>query len=550
MIRMKRNMFAKSVLACVAVYVFAATSSMIVAQDAKTVLMTVAKAMGAENLRTIYLAGSGSNAAPIGQNRNPKMAWPVIRVKAYTRQIDFETGRSQVQMVRVQNGTDETRNEYIASDSPWNSQFGYWITPVGFIKGALANNATVSSAKLDGMQYTVVTFTVQNKYKVVGYINDKNLIERVQTWIDNDVLGDTPAEAWYSDYKDFEGLKFPTLIVEKQGGFPVTILFVSSVKPNGAVNITPPAAPANTVAQTASVQSEKVADGVYYLKGGTHHSVAVEFSDHIVLIEAPLNEARSLALIGEVKKLMPNKPIRYVVNTHHHFDHSGGLRTLVDEGATIITHETNSEFFARAFSAPRTLNPDRLARSGKKPVIESFTDQKSLSDSVRTLELHLIRDNPHHEGILMAFLPKEKILIEADVYTPSNAANPANRNAINIVDNVERLKLDYETILPLHGPAKAARTDLYAAIGKPARDMKDILAAKPANAQAAAAPAGRQILDRTCTVCHNLNRVENKKLNQVDWRTIVTRMKDRGAEISDTDLDVVLEYLVKTYGPQ
>ena len=115
---------------------------------------------------------------------------------------------------------------------------------------------------------------------------------------------------------------------------------------------------------------------------------------------------------------------------------SGGLRTYVDEGATIITHESNKEFFDRALSAPRSLNPDRLARSGKKPLIETVAEKKVIADG--TLEIHLIKDNPHSDGLLMVFLPKEKIVIEADAFTPGGAA--ANvKPALNLVENVEKL---------------------------------------------------------------------------------------------------------------
>jgi glyoxylase-like metal-dependent hydrolase (beta-lactamase superfamily II) len=306
-------------------------------------------------------------------------------------------------------------------------------------------------------KYNVAEFRLDNKYNVVGYINDKNLLERVKTWIDNDVLGDMPVEVSYDVYKDFGGVKFPTSIIEKQGGFPVLILSVADVKPNASVSIQPPAAPAAAnAAQPVSVQTEKVADGVFYLKGGTHHSVAIEFADHIAVIEAPQNEERSVAVIAAVKKSFPNKPIRYLINTHHHFDHSGGLRTYVDEGVTIVTHDSNKTFYQQTLAAPRTLKPDRLAQSQKKPSIETFADKKVLSDGTRTLELHLIKGSPHNDGILMAFLPKEKLLIEADVYTPPNAAAatpaPINPSTVNTVENVERLKLDFETILPLHGP--------------------------------------------------------------------------------------------------
>jgi glyoxylase-like metal-dependent hydrolase (beta-lactamase superfamily II) len=221
-----------------------------------------------------------------------------------------------------------------------------------------------------------------------------------------------------------------------------------------------------------TVQTEKVSDGVLYVRGGTHHSVAVEFSDHVAVIEAPLNEQRSLAVIAEVKKQIPNKPIRYLINTHHHFDHSGGLRTYVDEGATIITHQVNRAFYEKVLSEPRTLDPDRLAQSKKKPVVEAFNDKKVLSDGTRSLELHLIQGNPHHDGIIMAYLPKERILIEVDVYTPQNPGTPVpapgavNPNTVNLVENVEKLKLDFDRILPLHGPGAATKADLYKAAGK------------------------------------------------------------------------------------
>jgi glyoxylase-like metal-dependent hydrolase (beta-lactamase superfamily II) len=538
----------KKFAALFALLLLVATIPAMLAQDASAVLTSAAKAMGAENLRTIQFSGMGSNAG-VGQNRNPNDRWPLTRVKTYTREIDFSAAASHVQLVRVQNGADQAQDQYISSTSAWDAQFNYWLTPFGFIKGALANNPIVKSETVGGTKFNVVTFTLQNKYKVAGYINAQNVVERVQTWIANDVLGDMLVEAEYSVYKDFGGVKFPTMIVEKQGGFPVLILSVSDVKPNATVKIQAPQTPPASIAavQPVPVQTEKVADGVFYLKGGTHHSVAVEFTDHVVVIEAPLNEERSLAVIAEVKKLIPNKPIRYVVNTHHHFDHSGGLRAYVDEGVTVLTHESNKEFYEQVFSAPRTLNPDRLARSQKKAAIETMGDKKALTDGARTLELHLIKGNPHNDGILMAFLPKEKILIEVDVFTPANPpAATVNPNTVSAVENVERLKLDFEKILPLHGAA-ATRADLYAAIQKPVPDFAVILAARPA---AGPVEPGRQILNMTCTSCHNLNRVQSKNLPQTDWVTIIDRMKGKGAELSDDDTTTLLEFLVKTYGPK
>ena len=234
--------------------------------------------------------------------------------------------------------------------------------PFAFLKGAMAGNATVEPRTVMGIPYTVVTFMVQNKYKVSGYIDDKNMVYKVETWVDNTVLGDMLVEAIYTDYKDYTGAKVPTTIINKQAGRNTLLLVVDEVKPNAAVNIqAPQTAQAPAAPPAVTVQTQKIANGVYYLMGGSHHSVVVEFADHLAVIEAPQNEARSLAVIREIRKSIGRKPIRYIINTHHHFDHSGGLRTYVQEGATVVTHDINKALYEKVLSptAPRTLEPGR-----------------------------------------------------------------------------------------------------------------------------------------------------------------------------------------------
>src|SRR5437762_8692063 len=192
-------------------------------------------------------------------------------------------------------------------------------------------------------------------------------------------------------------------------------------------------------------------------------------SDHLVVIEGPQDDARALAVIDEVKKTVPNKPIKYVINTHHHFDHAGGLGPFVAEGATIITHDANKAFLEKSLAAPRTVQPDKLAQSGKKATVEGMQDKRVLSDGTRTIELYLIQGNVHHDGLIMAYLPKEKLLVEADAYTPAppNAPPPAqpNANNVNLYENIERLKLAVDQILPLHG-RKVPFSELQKWIGK------------------------------------------------------------------------------------
>ena len=467
-----------------------------------------------------------------------------------------------LQTIRVQNNADVPVNQVIPPNAPWSQQYDLWLMPYAFLKGAMANPLTVRPGTLDGVKYNVLSFTLQNKYKVEGYINDQNIVERVRTWVDNDVLGDMLVEAIYHDYKDFGGVKVPTFIIVKQGGFPTLILAVSDAK--GNVPVTIPPAPAQPAVPAVRVETEKIADGVYYFKGGTHHSVLVEFADHLTLIEAPLNEARSLALLAEIKKLYPNKPLTEVVNTHHHFDHSGGLRTFVDAGATIITQDINKEFYQQTLAAPHTLNPDKLEESKKKAIIVTVGDKKVLSDATRTLELYLIKNNAHNDGIMMAFLPKEKILVEADLYTPpapnapAPAANaPVNPNALALLTDLEALRLDFDTILPLHGPGKATRADLYAFVHKPLIPVSALPTIQTApegggrgGRGAAAGPdaAVATLVNMVCASCHTIDRVNNKKADKNAWTETVTRMKEKGAELTYAQVTLVIDYLARTHG--
>ena len=258
-------------------------------------------------------------------------------------------------------------------------------------------------------------------------------------------------------------------MVQKQGGFPAFDIAVTDVKTNVSLDLPIPDTVRDAVPPAVKVASEKLGDGVWYLTGGSHHSMLVEFRDHVAVIEAPLTEARSEAVIAEVKKLVPGKPIRYLISTHHHFDHSGGLRTYIAEGATIVTHQSNKAFYERVAKLPHTLNPDRLSRERKKAKILAVGARHVLTDGAQTIEIHHIQGNPHNEGILMAYLPKDMILVEVDVYTPlaPNAAPPAtpNPNTVNLYENIERLKLDVGPIAPLHGRL-VALADLRKTIGK------------------------------------------------------------------------------------
>ena len=229
-------------------------------------------------------------------------------------------------------------------------------------------------------------------------------------------------------------------------------------------------------AMTAPVKVtvDKLAEGVYWLRGFQWHSVAVDQGDHIVMIDAPLDEARSLAVIAKTKETIPNKPITYLINTHAHFDHAGGVRTYVDEGATIVTLPMNQAFFERAWRTPHTLNPDRLEMSKKKPKFLPVTNGKLvLSDSKRPVEVYEQVGSAHNDAIVMVYLPVEKILVQVDAWNTEAltalridtiGGEYVNPYILNLYDNIMRLNLDVRTLVPLHGPRTTTMPELRQAL--------------------------------------------------------------------------------------
>jgi hypothetical protein len=496
--------------------------------DARKALEAAAKAMGVANIKTIQYTASGW-FSQIGQTYGLAEDWPHYEVTDYTRVIDYDAKFSREDYTRrqgkyptlgrvpmpeqhittvvngkyawdMQGDTPVPLTRMYLDGVPYSDlrQMEIVLTPQGFLKAALASSdATAISLPIVGAsdfglsqfgrRVTVVSFTM-GKYKFNGTINDKNLVELVDTWFPNPVYGDMDYEMRYTKYRDFNGVMFPGLIHVHQGDPRLNPahnyyeINVTDVKTN--VPVTPIAVPESVraaVPAPVKVESQKLADGVWFLGGGTHNSVLVEFKDFVAVVEAPNNEARSLAVIDEVNRLVPNKDIRYLINTHHHMDHAGGLRTYLSQGTTIVTHESNKQYYLDImfYPAPRELDPDRLAKyspmymiSRRPAPIDTVggdtrgEGKYTVTDGSHMMEIFHVQDmayelgdpslsqGNHSQDMLMAYLPKEKILINADLYTPPapGAQPPAPTAAmLTLYANMKKLKLDVETHVPLHG---------------------------------------------------------------------------------------------------
>jgi glyoxylase-like metal-dependent hydrolase (beta-lactamase superfamily II) len=487
--------FRKPVVVAISIAILCLGAS---AQDAKTVVADAQKALG--DLKSITFSGTAKDVAfqQCGANAADMICKgthdPMRPINNYVRVIDLVAPASRATgatnnigpggSTTVTPGTffQQVTPQQANVSQPWANSLEFYITPWGFLKGAAENNATVSRKKVDGKNYTVLTWSPANKapsgksYTINGYVDDKNVIVRVETWLGENIMGDMHILATYTGWKDFGGVLAPAKIVETRGGWPFFEVTVTEAKanPTDVAALAPapagrgggrggaPPAPA-----PLAVTSEKLGDGLYRLTtgAGSYDSVIVEFKDYTMMLEAGQSEARALAYVAETKKLIPNKPIRYVMNTHPHSDHTGGLPVLVAEGAIVITQKNNVEFLNKALNTPRTLLNDTLARNPKKARIEAVEEKRVYSDGTRIVEMYHIFPAPHSNGLIIAYIPKEKVLFQGDFSV--NPGEPANDHVKALVPVLERLNLDFDRYINVHASAAPQyKADVWKAMGK------------------------------------------------------------------------------------
>jgi len=488
------------VIAATAVLALHAAAQQNAAPDAGAVINAVTTAMGTGKLRSVQYTGTGS-INPTGQAYTTGGAWPKYTVTKYTMSVDYSVPAMRQELVRIDDAKvprgggaggynpqtfqggirpipgDIIQNNTINARNNENAMIQFLLTPHGFLKGIAANMATAKTGTVRGKK--TLSFMAAGKFPMTATIDDRNVIEKVEALVDIPFTGDTVLDGTYTDYRDLDGIRFPMHIVMREGGWPTLEIAVAQVRPNSpdAVDAVSramsaaPAAPPAAAAPRAEPEPTKLADGVWQLTPNGEGSILVEFKDYVVMVEAPGGDAVTMASIAAAQRLAPGKPIKYVINSHHHADHAGGMRAYVAEGIPIITHESHKKYYEeQIFKNPHTINPDRLARMPRAPMLEFVKDKRVLADSSQTLEIYLMKDQPHSEGLLMVYLPKSKQLIQADAYVPRPGAPPLpapSPYTTNLVDNVSRLKLDVARVVQIHGGV-VPYSDVLAAARRPA----------------------------------------------------------------------------------
>ncbi len=448
-----------------------ATPEQQIVEDAATALGGRDKVLA---VKTLVLEGKGTNWN-LGQDMSPEAASQTFTVTAYKRAIDVTTGRARTEQTRTPNflffqgpqaqtqitGIDREVGYNVSADGAAtrvanavasDRRVEVYHHPLTIVRAALDPAAKLANPKTQDNQRLVDITTADGLNFTLAIDGTTGLPARVVSMADNANLGDVAIETSFANYQDIDGLKLPTLLTMTTGTFKTAEMTIAKQDVDGDVgNLAAPDAAASAAPiagpPAVNIVTEQVAPGVTLLVGGAN-SVAVEFSDHVMLVEAPQPEARTLAVIAKAKELFPNKPLTQVVNTHHHFDHSGGIRAAVSEGLTVITHAGNAAFYGDVVKRPHTIVPDALAKNQKPLTIEPVNGEKTIEDKTMTVNLYDVPGNGHSDTMIMAYLPQQRLLIVGDLFSSGRTYNPY---VANLLENIKKRKLRVDRVLPIHG---------------------------------------------------------------------------------------------------
>jgi glyoxylase-like metal-dependent hydrolase (beta-lactamase superfamily II) len=425
-------------------------------------------------VKTLVLEGTGQQGN-LGQDVSPEATGQKFTVSNYRRVLDVAGGRARTELTRTPdfryfqgqaatkqvNGIDGTVGYNVAANGNANRtndtvagdrRLELLHHPVTALRAALDPMAMLANVRTEGAESLVDVTTADGRKFTLAIDSTTKLPARVITAGNNNVLGDVAIITAFADYRDVSGLQLPARVTSLTDDFPTAEYTFATQTVDGetgdlaapetartAATPPPPAAP--------TVAVEPMGRGIWFLAGGTHNSALIEFEDHITLIDTPQTEARGMAVIAKARELVPNKPLTTVINSHHHFDHTGGLRAAMSEGLSILTHQGNVALLEEVAQRPRTIAPDTLSKSPKPAMIQGVGEDMVLSDSTMTVNLYPV-SNVHSETMLMAYFPRQRVLFQADLYNEGFAVHPYVND---LLAEIKKRNLQVDRVMTGHG---------------------------------------------------------------------------------------------------
>jgi glyoxylase-like metal-dependent hydrolase (beta-lactamase superfamily II) len=422
-----------------------------------------------EQVKTIAIEASGVNYN-LGQDIKPEASTQQFAITGYIRKIDVAQGKQRVEQTRTPKFAYFQGQQAQTQVMGLDGDVAYNVTPQGAVRIAPAQEADrrieFMHHPITALRAAIAPATTISNVRTSGAVRQADFEFRDRKWtmtIDaagvplsistksyHPNLGDVVVTTTFAQYDDVNGLKLPKAISGKVDDFTTyelaaTKQFVDADL--GDINAPPEAIKPVQVAPP-NVVVTPVGKGVWLLAGQSHHSVLVEFSDHLMLIEAPQSEARTLAVIAKAKETVNNKPLTQLVTTHHHFDHTAGMRAAIAEGMTVITQAGNRAWVDNMARRSHSLQPDMLTKNASRLEIDTVDEEKEIKDASMTVQLFHVAGNPHSDTMLMAYFPALRVLVEVDAFSPGAAVNPY---AANLLENINTRKLKIDRIVPLHG---------------------------------------------------------------------------------------------------
>jgi hypothetical protein len=467
------------------------------APTARQVLEQAAQAMGGRArltaVRSLGMEGLGENPNLLQQMR-PEDAPLVWMLPTWRASIDLEHGRSAVQLVRrpafpavFDNWAQDAR---LDGDVAWDAgapfggaappprragadqvrerRLAMLRHPLTALRAALDPNSRLGPVRREAGEVRLDLTTAAGDRLTLGFDPVTRLPASVATMSEHVLLGDVVTTTRFSGWEVLgpSGLWLPkrlTSVTDRWVEYDIGVMsntLDADVGFLAAPEAVRAAAPPDPRLQPLSVT--QAAKGVWLITGaGGWASVLIEFTDHLALIDAPIGEARALAIFAKARELVPAKPLTQLIVSHFHADHAGGVRTAIAEGLTVIAQRGNSAFLHEVARRPFTLEPDRLARRPRPLKLVDFDEALTLKDAAMEVRLMHARHSPHGETLLMAWFPNGRLLAQADLWLPGSRITP---HAAAFAEELERLGLPVERHLPLHGGEIKTQAEFQAVV--------------------------------------------------------------------------------------